>query len=332
MENTQSGSGEGNKHYQGYDVNRAVAQNRYRKKPWFWKVLGISLILTVLILAIVVAVAFHTKKQQTDYLSKINDANTLDLLLEDQSNITITKSYSNLKDQDDYTLTRFLKESEKGTLYSYLKTEGLEEDYKEVLTGENLYRFDGSFTYYYGFVADDFENYVADIQAEVLQLEGSETVQEQTESTDIMKVTLNYSVQAGDQYSKLYGIETGTTIQKVLTIDKESLLVTSDVETVGEEEIYSYSVTFNGENKNPKFYRALMEKQTMRNCKVYYDFGGESEEEYTYTIPVDTYFTLLEHADYVTYMDQNCTTEFTTSQMQFQNPYTDLTLYMKKGE
>lgn len=332
MDHTQSGSDTEKKQYRGYDVNRAVAQSRNKKKPWFWKVLGLSLLITFLVLAIAVAFALHRKKQQTNYLSKLNDANSIDLLLEDNSNITITKAYHNLKNQDDYTLTRFLKESEKGNLFSYLKTEGLEEDYKEVLSGKNLYRFDGNFTYYYGFVADDFEKCVADIKDEVLQLEGSETVDEQTESTDIMKVTLNYNVQPGDLYTKIYGLETGTKVKKVLTVAKESLLVTSDVETVDDKEIYSYTVTFNGENKNPVFYRELKEKSTMRNCKIYYDYEGEYEEEHEYTIPVDTYFTLLEHEDYTTYMDQDCTTEFTTSQMQFQNPYTDLTLYMKKGE
>ena len=330
MDKNQNRSGDKSKRYQGYDVNKAVVQNSRRRQPWFWKVLGLSLIFTAIIIAGVCVFALHQKKQQTDYLSKINESNSVDILLDDHSNVTITQSYYNLKDENDYTATRFMKEKN-DSLYSYLKTEGLDSDYKEVLTGTDLYRYDGSFTYYYGFVADDYDNFLADIQAEVLQLDGTETVEDQTESSDIMKVTLTYAVQAGDRYTKLYGYETGTEIQKVLTIDKETLIVTSDVETVNDEEIYTYAVTFDGDNKNPKFYRQLKKKTHTRTCKVYYDFGGDSEECSSYTIPVDTYFTLLDHEGYTVYMDEDCTTEFTTSQMQIQNPYSDLTLYMKKG-
>ena len=331
-ENTRPRSGEKTKRYQGYDVNRVMAQNSRHKKPWFWKILGLSLILTFLIIGIICAVALRRRKQQTNYLSKINESNTLDTILEDHSNATVTLAYTGLKDGNDHSTIRFLKKSKKGTLFSYLKTEGFEQDYKEVLTGEKLYRFDGNFTYFYGLVGDDFDRLMADIEAEVFQVDGSESVKDQTESSNLMKATLEYEVQAGDPYTKLYGFQTGTVIQKVLTIEKDSLIVTSDVETANDQEIYHYTVTFDGDNKNPKFYRAVKEMKTSRKCAVTYNVGEDDEEKYEYTFPQDIYFTLLDHDDYKVYMDENCTIEFTNTQMQLQNPESDMDLYMKKGE
>ncbi len=331
MDKRQSSKPVEKKRYQGYDVKKTVSKQKSRKKPWFWKVLGISLLITLVIILITCAVALRRKKSQTDYLSKINGSNSLELLLEDHSNVTITQSYTGLKDENDYKETRFLRETIDGeSIFSYLKTEGLDVDYKEVLTGERLFRYDGSFTYFYGFVNDDYDTFFADVTADILQLDGSETVVEQTESTDRIKVTLTYNVQAGDKYTELYGFETGTEVQKVLVIDKDTLIVLSDIETVDGEDCYSYAVTFDGENKVPKFYREAKAKETNREITVYYDYQGDNEEKYSYTIPVDTYFTLLDHEGYTVYMDEDCLTEFTNSQMQIQNPYSDLTLYMKK--
>lgn len=332
MGNTRSNPGEKTKRYQGYDVNKVMANNSRHKRPWFWKVLGISLILSLVIITTVCLIAMRQRKQRTNYLSKLNKANTLDLLLEDHSNITITRSYKGLKDKDDYSTTRFLKKNEKGTLFSYLKTDGYDQDYKEVLSGQKLYRFDGNFTYFYGLVGDDLELLHQDIESEIFQVDGSESVKEQTESSDLMKSVLNYEVQAGDPYTKLYGFETGTVIQKVLTIDIENLIVTSDVESVNDEEIYHYTVTFDGDNKNPKFYRAVKEKDDKRSCTVYYNYDQDKEKKYEFSIPYDVYFTLLDHKDYTVYMDEDCMIEFTTTQMQLQNPESDMELYMKKGE
>lgn len=332
MDHKPSRQGEKSKRYRGYDVKKAVQQNSSRNKPWFWKILALSLLFSAVIIAVACMIAMRTKKQQTDYLSSINESNTLELLLEDHSNITITQSFSGLKDKDDYKTTRFLKTSKKGTLFSYLKTEGLEEDYKEVFVKDQLYRFDGNFTYYYGMVGDDAEKCLEEIRSEVLQLNGTERVSEQTESTDVLKATITYTVQAGDSYTKLYGFETGTEIKKVLTIDKETMFVKSDVESVNDEEFYVYTVTFDGQNKLPIFYRNTLAKKTKRNCVVYYDYQGDKEEKYTYSIPVDTYFTLLDHNNFKVYMESGCTTEFSKTMMMIQNPYTDLTLYLKKDE
>ncbi len=333
MDKRQSRKPEEKKRYQGYDVKKTVSKQRRRKQPWFWKILGLSLVITMVIILITCAVALRRKKSQTNYLSKINGSNTLELLLEDHSNVTIAQSYTGLKDENDYKETRFLRQTIDGSsIFSYLKTEGLDVDYKEVLTGDRLFRYDGSFTYFYGLVGDDYEKVSADVTDDVLQLEGSENVQEQSESSDRIKVTLTYDVQAGDKYTSLYGFETGTKVQKVLVIDKESLIVLSDIETVNGKDCYSYAVTFDGENKVPKFYRDVKAKVTNRECTVYYDYQGDKEEKSTFTIPVDTYFTLLDHEGYKVYMDKDCVTEFTTSQMQIQNPYNDLTLYMKKDE
>ena len=83
---------------------------------------------------------------------------------------------------------------------------------------------------------------------------------------------------------------------------------------------------------DPKFFRSLKEEKETRVCTVYYDFGGSEEKKYEFKIPIDVYFDLLDHSDYTTYMEEECIIEFSKSQMQLQNPQTDMTLYMKKGE
>lgn len=40
--------------YKGYDLDRNSSHRRRKNQPWFWKVLGISLLLTIIILAGVV--------------------------------------------------------------------------------------------------------------------------------------------------------------------------------------------------------------------------------------------------------------------------------------
>ena len=57
--------------------------------------------------------------------------------------------------------------------------------------------------------------------------------------------------------------------------------------------------------------------------------GGGGNQEYTYNIPVDVYFTVLDHEGYKVYEDENGNKEFTEYQMQIQNPETDLSLYVK---
>ncbi|MBR5046974.1 MAG: hypothetical protein IKX76_01935, partial [Eubacterium sp.] len=118
MDNKQPRSGEKGKRYQGYDVDKVMIQNSRQKGPWFWKVLGISLLLTALIITVAAGVAMRRRKQQANYLSKINESNSVDILLDGHSNMTISHTYSGLKDTDDYTTTRFLKKSKKGTLFS----------------------------------------------------------------------------------------------------------------------------------------------------------------------------------------------------------------------
>ena len=100
MENRQPRTGEKGKRYQGYDVNKVMAQNSRHKGPWFWKVLGISLLITALIIGVAAGIAMRRRKQQTNYLSKINESNTVDALLDGHSNITVSQTYKGLKDMD----------------------------------------------------------------------------------------------------------------------------------------------------------------------------------------------------------------------------------------
>ena len=45
--------------YKGYELDQTTSHRRNQNRPWFWKVLGISLLLTVLILAGVVFGVLH---------------------------------------------------------------------------------------------------------------------------------------------------------------------------------------------------------------------------------------------------------------------------------
>ena len=89
------------KRYQGYDLEKTTKSRSGRKRPWFWKVLGISLCLTALIILGVCGYIFRSNKKMTDYISKINDANTMEKLLADHKNVQITCDYSHLAEGED---------------------------------------------------------------------------------------------------------------------------------------------------------------------------------------------------------------------------------------
>ena len=112
------------KRYQGYDLEKTKKSRSGRKKPWFWKVLGISLCLTGLIILIGCGYIFRSNKKMTDYISQINGANTMEKLLADHENVLITCDYSHLVEGEDYKTTRFVKMAKDGDYYSYLKKEG----------------------------------------------------------------------------------------------------------------------------------------------------------------------------------------------------------------
>lgn len=319
------------KRYQGYDLDAALQSRSGKKKPWFWKILGISLLITAFLILVVCGYIFGSKKKMTEHISKINQVNTMDALLDGHQNVLITTSYSHLAEEEDYTGTRFVKKTKDGDYYSYYKTEGKEEDYKEVIRDQKLYRYDEKFVYFYGLIGNDYEDTcVSEIENAVYQASDSEKIEKETESGNFVKINSTYEVTDGDSYNTKYGFEVGDKIEKVLTIDKDSLLVLNAIESCNGEEFFSYTVEFDGKDKVPQFYQDLKNKETERECTVYDDYDGDQEKKYTFDIPSGVYFTLLDHEGYKVYSDKDCEKEFTKYQMQVQNPESDLTLYVKQ--
>lgn len=317
------------KRYQGYDVNDTRKKRTGRKKPWFWKVLGISLLLSLVIVLIACAVLVRTNKKQTAHLLEINEANTMDALLEGHKNVTITCSYSHLADADDYTTTRLVTRTKDGEYYSYLKVEGTDEDYKEVIRNKKLYRYDERFVRYYGLVDSDYEDVcVAGIEGSVLQTNDKDKIENEKESSGLINIKAYYTVQDGDEYSAKYGFAAGSKIEKTITMDKETMIITAETESCDEEEFFSYLVEYDGETKIPNFYRTL-QKET-RECTIYYDFEGENSKTYHYDVPYDVYFVMLDHEGTKVYMDSAATQEFTNYQVEIQNPEGPVTLYVTK--
>lgn len=319
------------KRYQGYDLDKTLQKRS--KRPWFWKILGISLLVTAVILLVVCGVLFRNDQKKAGYISDINEANTMNNLLTEHKNVLITVNYSHLLNEEDYKTTRFVKKTSNGEYYSYYRTDGMEEDYREVIRNKQLYRYDESFVYYYGLLGDDYEEVcVPQIEGEVFQTNDSVKITNEQESGDFLKVETTYDVKEGDAYSTRYGFNAGDQITQTLTLDKDTMVVLTAVETCNDEEFYSYTVEFDGKDKNPEFYQNIKDAETDRECKVYYDYEGDDEEVYTFDIPSGVYFNVLEHDGYAVYSDEDCQTEFTKYQMQVQNAETDLTLYVKKKD
>ncbi len=327
--NADAQSEKGGRRYRGYEVEPIVKRRSKRNRPWFWRTLGISLVLTAVLCLIVVAVLFRSNQQMVNYISDLNDANTMENLLDGHTNILITTTYSNRVDGDDYTTSRYVKKTKSDEYYSYYKTVGTEEDYKEVIRNQKMYRYDEEYVQFYGLLADDYEEVcLADIEGSVYEAD-SGNIRSQTESGDFIKIEATCEVTDGDVYNVDYGIPVGSSIDQSLTVEKDTLLVVTAVESFEEEEIYSYTVEFDGENKVPQFYKDVKDKQKSRTCTVYYDYGGADETVYTFAIPNDVYFTVLDREGYTTYVDAECEREFTIYQMEIQNAQTDLTLYVK---
>ena len=263
--------------YKGYELDQTTSHRRNQNRPWFWKVLGISLLLTVLILAGVVFGLLHRTHKNAKHMEEINSANTVEALLKEHKLVTITASYSHLAEGSDYTTTRQIKKDKKGNYFSYFKKEGSDDDYKEVISNKELYR----------------------------------------------------KVQSGDDYDTEYGFSAGDTIEKTIIIDKKTQLITSVEEKCGDEVFYGYTVEFDGEEKIPQFYKDLKKEKEKRVCTVYSDYDGEKNQEYTFNLPIDLYFTVLDHDGYKVYEDEDGTKEFTHYQMEVQNPDSDLSLYIK---
>ena len=318
------------KRYQGYDLDKTI-QKRY-KRPWFWKILGISLLCTACVLLVVCGVVFRSNQRRAGYISDINGANTMENLLTDHKNVQITVNYSHLANAEDYKTTRFVKKTNNGEYYSYYRTDGMEEDYREVIRNQQMYRYDGKYVYY-GLLGNDYEDVcIAQIEGEVFQANDAVRITSEQESGDFLKVEATYDVTEGDEYASRYGFQAGDQITQTLTLDKDSMIVLTAVETCNGEEFHSYTVEFDGKDRNPEFYQNIKEEEPGRECTVYFDYEGNDEETYTFDIPGGVYFNVLEHEGYTVYSDEDCESEFTEYQMQVQNPETDLTLYVKQNE
>lgn len=319
------------KRYQGYDVNDTRKKRAGRKKPWFWKILGISLLLSLIIVVVACVFLVKTNKKQSAHLSEINEANTMDALLEGHKNVTIICSYSHLAEGNDYTTTRQVTRTKDGEYYSYLKVEGTYGDYKEVIRNKKLYRYDERFARYYGMIDGDYEDVcVAEIEGSVFQTSDKDKIETEKESSGLINIKAYYTVQDGDEYSTKYGFAAGSRIEKTITMDKESMIVTSETESCDEEEFYSYLVEYDGETKIPNFYRTIQKETETRECTVYYDFEGDNSKVYHYDVPYDVYFVMLDHKGTRVYMDSAATQEFTDYQVEIQNPEGPLTLYVTK--
>ena len=67
--------------YKGYDLDRNSSHRRRKNQPWFWKVLGISLLLTIIILAGVVFGMLHKTHKNAKHMEEINAANNIEVFI-----------------------------------------------------------------------------------------------------------------------------------------------------------------------------------------------------------------------------------------------------------
>jgi len=319
------------KRYQGYDVEKITNRRHKANRPWFWKVLGVSLILSLMIVTAACVYFIIGDRQKTDYLTGINEANTMDALLEGHKNVTITQSFSHLADEKDYTSTRLVTRTKSGEYYSYLKKEQDEELNKEVVRDKKMYRYDESFPRFVALVGDNYEKIcVPEIEGCVYQNDGSESIDDEKEKGDFINIKASCTVQEGDKYNVKYGFEPGSKIEKNIIMDRETSIVTSETEKCNDEEFYSYLVEYDGETKVPKFFVKIRKKEKTRECMIYMDYGSEDSKLYTYDVPNDVYFTVMDQEGYKCYTDAECTREFSEYQVQVQNPEGSVTLYLKK--
>lgn len=319
------------KRYQGYDVEKITGKTHKANKPWFWKVLGISLFLSLAIIVGACTYFVIGDRKKTDYLAGMNDANTMTALLEGHKNVTITENFSHLADEKDYKLTRLVTKTKSGDYYSYLKKEQGDETTKEVIRERKLYRYDESFPRFVALIGDNYEKIcVPEIEGAVFQNNGNESIEDEKDKGNLINIKAACTVQEGDSYNIKYGFEPGSKIEKTIVMDKETGIVTSECEKCNDEEFYSYMVEYDGETKIPKFFMSIRDKKESRKCMVYMDYGSENSKQYTYDVPNDVYFTVMDQEGYKCYTDPECTKEFSEYQIQIENPEGSVQLYMKK--
>lgn len=319
------------KRYQGYDVEKISSRTHKANRPWFWKVLGISLLLSIIIISAACTYLIIGDRKKTDYLTGMNEDNTMTALLEGHKNVTITESYSHLTDEKDYILTRLVSKTKSGDYYSYLKKEQGEDVIKEVIRKRKIYRYDETYPRFVALLGDNYEKIcVPEIEGCVYQNNGRESIEDEKDKGTLINIKAVCNVQDGDEYSTLYGFDAGSKIEKNIVMDKDTGIVTSETEKCGEVEFYSYSVEYDGETKIPRFYESIEDTKDSRECMVYMDYGTEASKVYTYDVPYDVYFTVMDQEGYKCYTDEECTKEFSEYQIQIENPEGPVILYLKK--
>ena len=165
----------------------------------------------------------------------------------------------------DYTTTRQIKKDKKGNYFSYFKKEGSDDDYKEVISNKELYRYNGKYTQYFGLVGNDYEKEcVKAIEDSIFQGDMKDQIQNEKERDSTITLQLTTKVQSGDDYDTEYGFSAGDTIEKTIIIDKKTQLITSVEEKCGDEVFYGYTVEFDGEEKIPQFYKDLKKEKEKR--------------------------------------------------------------------
>lgn len=316
--------------YQGYDVEELTKEYKDKPKRWFWKILFISLVLSSAIIVALLVVALIFNKKQNDYISSINENNTLEALMDGKKNLQITISYNNTIDDNDYTVFRQIRKDKKGELYCYTKVTDSDADYKEVMAKGAVYRSDDSYTYYYAMIGDEYGDRMAAIDDDLFTIAPGESVVQQSEGSGIVNIKTRYEVQAGDTYTERFGCNPGEYINRSITLDTENNHVNHVTETYNEVDIVSYSVESDVENKTPNFYQKVLKAKSNRKCMIYYDYEGDGQKIYQYEVPTEVYFTMFDHEGFTAYMDQEKTKEFTEFEMQSQNPEKAMVLYMVK--
>ena len=64
--------------YTGYVLDQDAVMEGEAKKPWFWKILGISLLLTLAVVAGACFFFFHQKQENSRAIEEINEATSFD--------------------------------------------------------------------------------------------------------------------------------------------------------------------------------------------------------------------------------------------------------------
>ncbi len=314
--------------YQGYDAQETI-EKRYRR-PWFWKVLGISLVITVIIIGGVLGALFMRNHKTVAQVNDINTANTMETLLEGHDNVEMVCSYLNTDSGESYTTTRQFKMDD-DDYYAYLKIEGSSNDYKEVIDNQELYRYDGKFITSYGLIGSDYEDTVLpSVSDSIYQLPDNTTISSEKENGQYVKLKASCRVTDGDRYTQEFGLQAGDTVEITIAMNKDTSVITSVTESFDDEDIYTYIISFDAKERVPQFYKDMKKTTETRTCTVYHNYGSSKEKTYKFEIPQDTYFNLLDHEGYTVYADKACETEFTEYQMEIQNPEGALTLYVKK--